>query len=226
MTDNTPSAEQQQQRSWIANAGAWTTAVREGQIASRRLGTDAAIIEACAVTPGTTVLDVGCGEGWLARALDARGAVVTGVDGSAPLIDAARALGGAQFHVADYQLLATSARHAGPFDLIVCNFALLDEVLTPLLVGLRDRLALHGRVVVQTVHPFAAAGEPGYVDGWREERFVGFGDGFESAMPWYYRTFAAWHRAFADAGLVVRRLEEPRRADGTVLSLIMQLTRG
>jgi 2-polyprenyl-3-methyl-5-hydroxy-6-metoxy-1,4-benzoquinol methylase len=220
-----PRAEQQQQ-SWIANAAAWTAAVREGQIASRRLGTDAAIVEACAVTPGMRVLDVGCGEGWLARALADRGAVVTGVDGSAPLIDAARALGGAQFQVADYQTLASSARHAGPFDVVVCNFALLDEILTPLLVGLRDRLAMHGRLVVQTVHPFTAAGEPGYVDGWREERFVGFGDGFASVMPWYYRTFASWHRAFADAGLVIRRLDEPRRTDGTVLSLIMQLTRG
>ncbi|MCC6245188.1 MAG: methyltransferase domain-containing protein [Gemmatimonadaceae bacterium] len=218
---------ERQQTSWIANASAWTTAVREGQIASRKRGTDAAIIAACVARPARRVLDVGCGEGWLARALAAQGADVVGVDASAPLIAAATAAGGATFAVVDYHTLATSHDvQPGPFDLIVCNFALLDEDVTPLLSGLRARLAEQGRLVVQTVHPFIAAGDEGYVDGWREERFAGFGEGFVAAMPWYFRTIGSWHASFAAAGLAVERVEEPRSADGHVLSLIVELRVG
>ena len=65
-------ADQRLLASWDANAAAWTTAVREQRIPSRRAGTDAAIVQACLRTIAATVLDVGCGEGWLARALTRR----------------------------------------------------------------------------------------------------------------------------------------------------------
>ncbi|HSK40392.1 MAG TPA: hypothetical protein VK943_11555, partial [Arenibaculum sp.] len=55
--------------SWTANAGLWTQAVRSGAIASRRLATDDAVVRAVAARRPRRVLDLGCGEGWLARAL-------------------------------------------------------------------------------------------------------------------------------------------------------------
>lgn len=64
-------------RSWDANAHAWTDAVRNESIESRRLVTNAAIIEAVRSCGGQRVLDLGCGEGWLARALAAHGHAVT-----------------------------------------------------------------------------------------------------------------------------------------------------
>jgi 2-polyprenyl-3-methyl-5-hydroxy-6-metoxy-1,4-benzoquinol methylase len=84
-------------RSWIANATAWREAVREQRIESRRLVTDAAVVSAVLAESPRRVLDLGCGEGWLGRALSGHGIAVTGVDGSAPLIEAARSLGGATF---------------------------------------------------------------------------------------------------------------------------------
>ena len=85
--------------SWHANAGRWTAAVRSGAIASRRAGTDSAILGAIveavarllpACIPGH-VLDLGCGEGWLTRRLRAEaGCRVTGADGSAELVRLAR----------------------------------------------------------------------------------------------------------------------------------------
>src|SRR5687768_10081670 len=114
--------------SWTTNAAAWTRAVRDGQIASRRLATDAAVVDAVAARRPRRVLDVGCGEGWLARALGERGIEATGVDASPPLIDAARALGGGTFAVLDYAEAARAPeRLGGPYDAAVCNFALLDE---------------------------------------------------------------------------------------------------
>ena len=50
-------------RSWERNAAAWTEAVRERRIASRRAGTDAAIVGAVLDASPASVIDVGCGEG-------------------------------------------------------------------------------------------------------------------------------------------------------------------
>jgi 2-polyprenyl-3-methyl-5-hydroxy-6-metoxy-1,4-benzoquinol methylase len=69
-------------RSWVANAPAWVDAVRGQRIESRCLVTDAAIVEAVLDQQPSTVLDLGCGEGWLARALASHGIEVTGVDAS------------------------------------------------------------------------------------------------------------------------------------------------
>jgi hypothetical protein len=72
--------EEQINRSWNANAKPWARAIQTGSIQSRTLVTDRAIIEAVSSMAPRRVLDVGCGEGWLARALSARGMTVTGVD--------------------------------------------------------------------------------------------------------------------------------------------------
>lgn len=213
-----------QHASWDPNAEAWTAAVRGRAIASRVRGTDAAVLAACAPHAGLRILDVGCGEGWLSRALTAAGAEVTGVDGSAALVAAAQAAspaGGTFRHVTYDALAHDPGIVAGPFDVIVCNFALLDEDLVPLLRGLARRLAPDGRLVVQTVHPFVAAGTEGYRDGWRTETFGAFGEGFRAPMPWYFRTMATWHGQLAAAGWRIARLEEPRDADGQVLSLLL-----
>jgi hypothetical protein len=62
---------------------------------------------------------------------------------------------------------------------------------------------------VQTVHPWAAAGDGAYEDGWRVETFAAFERPFPSPMPWYFRTLASWLRAFDEAGLRVAAIEEP-----------------
>ena len=154
-------------QSWQANADAWTRAVREQRIESRRLVTDAAILGAIAEGPALRVLDIGCGEGWLCRALAARGSECVGVDASAPLVDSARTEGGARFEVMDYAALIESGSSLGQFDVLVCNFALLDEYIAPLLSALRERLNPGGRLLIQTVHPWAACRDEPYADGWR-----------------------------------------------------------
>lgn len=214
--------------SWEQNAAAWTTAVREGLIASRRAGTDAAIVDACRPYATGSILDVGCGEGWLARALAAGGGAVTGIDASAPLIDAARAAGGAQYEVVGYADLASNPKLvAGPWGLIVVNFALLDEEQVPLLCALGERLAPVGRLLVQTVHPWMAVGDGAYQDGWRTETFTAFPVPFPAQMPWYFRTLARWLRDIDQAGLRLCRLQEPTHPEtGRPLSLLLELARG
>lgn len=222
---DTPAADHESRlaRSWRTNASAWTRAVREQRIASRRAGTDAAVLDAVLATGARRVLDAGCGEGWLARALAAKGRDVVGVDASAELIAAANELGGARFAVAGYADLDDRHAQLGRFDAIACNFALLGEDLQEPLRALGRRLEPEGRLVVQTVHPWTACGDAPYVDGWRVETFAGFGDEFREPMPWYFRTLASWLAAFAASGYVVERVTEPvDAASGRPLSLLLQ----
>jgi SAM-dependent methyltransferase len=210
------------ERSWTTNAAAWTTVVRDGLIPSRKAGTDAAIVEAVRALRTGPILDVGCGEGWLVRALAEHGLAATGIDISAPLIHAARALGGGTFDVVTYEQLQQQPEIvAGPWRGIVCNFALLAEPVHPLLTALRTRLAAGGRLLIQTVHPWSARGDRPYQSEWRTETFDAFGTAFPAPMPWYYRTMGDWHRALTTAGLRVLRLDEPLHPDtGAPLSAL------
>jgi 2-polyprenyl-3-methyl-5-hydroxy-6-metoxy-1,4-benzoquinol methylase len=214
--------------SWRANAEAWTAAVREGRIASRRAGTDAAVIRAVRRRAPRTVLDLGCGEGWLARTLAGAGCVVTGLDASEPLVARARELGGGDFRVASYEsLVERPDRAGGPYDVVVANFALFAEEIAPLLGALRAVLSPDGAMVLQTVHPWAAAGDGPYADGWRIETFDAFGGAFAAPMPWYFRTLSSWLDAASAAGLTVARLEEPADAvTDRPLSLLLTFVAG
>lgn len=208
--------------SWRDNAQGWTRAVRGGAIESRRIATDGAILDAVLAQSARRVLDLGCGEGWLVRALCERGVKAVGVDGSAPLVEAARAAGGGRFVVADYDaLIADPSRCGGPFDAVVANFALLDDDIVALLSALRGVLSPHGALLVQTLHPIAAG--PPYEDGWRREDFRGFGTGDWTPMPWYFRTLGSWISALGEAGYVLTALAEPvHPGTGQPLSLLME----
>lgn len=210
-------------RSWLANAEAWTHIVRSDGIESRRLGTNAAVVAAISELNPATLLDVGCGEGWLCRTFSGRGVACTGVDASPPLVASAREAGGGNYREMDYATLAGSDALPGPFDVIACNFALLGEDIVPLLAGLRRRLSPAGRLVVHTVHPWVACGDGAYADGWRSEDFAAFGAGrFRETMPWFFRTLPRWVADLGEAGLVVESLREPQDPNtGRPLSLLV-----
>ncbi|HSK42005.1 MAG TPA: class I SAM-dependent methyltransferase, partial [Arenibaculum sp.] len=163
-------------------------------------------------------------------ALGSRGLEVVGTDASAPLIEAARRAGGAEFHVASYgELAADPARAGSGYDVAVANFALLDEDMDPLLASLRRILVPGGALVVQTVHP-ASAGAP-YRDGWRTEDFAGFGNGANGEgdgagswrpMPWYFRTLGSWLDLLRRTGYGLTDLDEPVHPETQLpLSLLM-----
>ena len=92
--------------SWHKNASPWTDAVRGNQIQSRALVTNRAIIEAVMSRSPRTVLDIGCGEGWLVRSLGELGVRAIGVDVVPALIEQANAAGGGEFRVASYEQIA------------------------------------------------------------------------------------------------------------------------
>lgn len=187
----------------------WIAAVRERQIESRRLVTDRAIVEATLGRSPRSVLDLGCGEGWLARALAATGIAVIGIDAIPALIEQARRAGGGDFRVMSYEDVA-AGRLNEPVDAVVCNFALLgNESVAGLFGVIRSLLNPHGSLLIQTLHPAIACGDHPYQDGWRKGSWAGFNADFGDPAPWYFRTLESWIKLFPEHGLRLLEMREP-----------------
>ena len=210
-----PTPETTLLQSWHHNAPLWIEAVRTGTIASRLKVTDQAILLAVLGRQPEGVLDLGCGEGWLLRALAERGIKAVGVDGDATLVEAARAAGSSRVHLASYEALVEAKVDIGrDYDLICANFALLHQDIIPLLAAMNALLAPGGALVIQTLHPWTvAAGD--YQDGWREETFTGF-KGQWQPMPWYFRSLSSWLNALDMAGFQLAALQEPQHPQSPV----------
>lgn len=196
-------------RSWSANVAPWTDAVRQRKIESRNLVTDDAIVGVVTGLRPRTVLDLGCGEGWLARRLSETGAQVTGVDAIPGLIAQARSGGGGEFFTASYEELASGALDI-VVDAVVANFSLIGkEAVDNIVKAVPVFLNPGGAFIIQTLHPHVTTGELAYADGWREGSWAGFGPEFTDPAPWYFRTLATWVSLLVSSGLRVTDILEP-----------------
>ena len=192
--------EQQILDCWYQNADPWVDAIRHQEIASRVLVTHRAIESAVVATQPGSVIDVGCGEGWLVRRLSERGIAARGLDLVPALVDSAMRQGG-EFAVASYDDIARGAVDWRA-DTVSCNFALLGKASTEQLLRGVPRLMNPGAsFVVQTLHPVEACGTQVYEDGWRPGSWDGFNPRFVNAAPWYFRTLENWRALFAATGL-------------------------
>ncbi len=209
--------------SWQRNADNWTRAVRDRLIPSRTAGTDAAIVDAIVRRKPTRFLDMGCGEGWLVRAVTEKtGCTATGLDGTAALIESAQAADpNGSYRTLSYDdVIAGAPVPNAPFDVISFNYALFEEDIVPLLSATKHLLVENSVVIIQTLHPDNDPGDG--KDGWREEDFAAFETEAWAKMPWYFRTTESWEAVFAAAGLSLVGTQEPRaNAHSPPLSLLM-----
>jgi 2-polyprenyl-3-methyl-5-hydroxy-6-metoxy-1,4-benzoquinol methylase len=212
-------------RSWEDNAPAWIDTVREGGIKSRRVTTDLAITNAVRHYSPKRLLDVGCGEGWLCRALNADGIHCIGIDGSSNLIEAAQVADpNGEYHLLPYARFDRLAEEVGAvsFDLAVFNFSLLHQDIRPILEALHSVLRPTGSLLIQTVHPWPVSKTEDYVDGWRTEEFTWSEHQFPQAMPWFFRTLESWVSTLHESGFQLRGLTEPLHPESKKpLSLIV-----
>jgi SAM-dependent methyltransferase len=169
--------------------------------------------------PGRRTLDLGCGEGRVARDLAALGHDVVAVDGSPRMIAAAREAAPAlEYHVAD--AAALPLRRAS-VDLVVAFMSLQD--VDDLAAAIRECarvLAVGGRLCLAIVHPLNSAGrfagdEPGspfIVDGsYLEERRTCdelVRDGLAMTFHSEHRPLQRYVDELAAAGFVVELLRE------------------
>lgn len=207
---------------WERNAENWTRALDEGAVPGRHV-TNQALKDALVRIAPASVLDVGCGEGWLGRELRTTGVSYQGIDGSSGLVRAAREKVGPFFeHVPYENLIAGRWKPGRNFDAAVFNFSLFDEDVSRLLATTAGFLSPRGRILVQTLHPLRTL-DP-YRDGWRHEDFRSMPSPFEGEMAWFGRTLEGWYAQFSKAGLAVEDLKEPAGPEGP-LSLLLRLRR-
>lgn len=197
--------------SWTINAKRWIKTIENDEIESRRLVTNAAILENILKLKPKKVLDIGCGEGWLVSALTNQKKEVTGIDAIETLIQRAKLRGKGSFYVINYQeLIKGKALHTAPFDLISINFALFEKRETAqLLKKLPDYLTKNGKVIIQTLHPFSLDLTKPYQSGWRKDSYKGLKRNFEMPYKWYYRTLEDWIQLFKKSDLNLIALKEP-----------------
>ena len=202
--------EIQLEESWKVNSKAWTESIRREKIISRKNITNPAIIQVLLSQKPKKVLDIGCGEGWLARELKPHGIYTVGIDGSQPLIDEAKQLGGGEFYCLNYfQFSDNPAQVGDDYDVAVFNFSLLSEQIDSVLKASKQVLKKSGKIIIQTLHPISVIQSESYENGWKVENFDGMGEGYVASMPWYYRTLSSWMRELWNTGYQLIDCFEP-----------------
>ena len=175
-----------------------------------------AMLELAGDVTGRRILDAGCGSGPLFSALRDRGAIVTGIDASAGMLELARRRLGddADLRVAD--LAGPLPFPDGAFDDVIASLVLhYLEDWGPTLAELRRVLRPGGRLLVSVDHPFVItlmqhmAGEKPSYFGTRnriEEWTMG---GQTTQMSFWDRPLHAMTEAFTAAGFRISVISEP-----------------
>lgn len=171
--------------------------------------------------PGRATLDLGCGEGRVARALAAHGHRLVGVDAAIPLVRRAGADPRQPIPVAAADANALPVRD-GSVDLVIA-FMLLQDVddLVATTCEVARVLEPRGRLCFAILHPIATAGDfagPSADSAFVIERaydepfrFTELGERAGLRMRFHseHRPLGTYVDALADAGLVIERLREP-----------------
>ena len=196
-------------KSWTLNAKPWVKAIRGGLIESRVRATNKALLEAICARSPKKVLDLGCGEGWLARELTPRGVDVLGIDVVEELCESAQASGAGRYQCLNYADVSLSSINES-FDVVVANFSLLGkETVEQMLQKLPNLLGDQGALIVQTLHPETCSETEPYQDGWRMGSWDGFRGNFAVAAPWFFRTRESWESLLESSGFGQLEIIEP-----------------
>jgi len=176
---------------------------------------------------GRRILDAGCGSGPLFAALRDRGAIVTGIDKSAAMVELARRRLGDDADLQVAELGGPLPFPSDTFDDVTASLVLhYLEDWGPALGELRRVLKPGGRLIVSVDHPFAtnlwhreAGHEPDYFAtyNWVDEWTVG---GQTALLRFWARPLHAMTGAFTAAGFRISVISEPAVAPDTPRELL------
>jgi ubiquinone/menaquinone biosynthesis C-methylase UbiE len=208
---------------WNRVADDWQIQVGDDGDGNRRLNSDPVLWKFAGDVNGLTVLDAGCGTGYLSKKLRDHGARVTGIDFSERMIEIARAKHpDMDFRVDSCSELATVADEH--FDMVIANYVLMDTPDLRATMGAFNRvLKTDGVAVLIFSHPCfpqerATVSENGEEICYRWS-FPYFESRkctdppwahFTSEFIWFHRPLSDYWKAFMAAGFAVVDFEEPR----------------
>jgi SAM-dependent methyltransferase len=208
---------------WNSLAGDWRIQVGKDGDSNRQLNSDPVLWRFAGDVRGRSVLDAGCGTGYLTQQLFDRGAKVTGVDFSERMIEIARTDHPAiEFRVDSCSELRTIADAST--DLVITNYVLMD---TPDLSGTMRAICRILRPGGVAVHIFS---HPCFPAGRARTEASGAGVSYKWVFPyfephectdppwghfterfiWFHRPLSDYWKAFVAAGFSVVDFEEPR----------------
>lgn len=174
----------------------------------------AAVVALLPDLAGRQALDAGCGTGRYLRVLSGRGATVTGVDLSAPMLASARTSANRLVRANLCELPLASCS----MDVIVCGLALGD--VEDLALAIREMarvLRPGGRLIYSVVHP------DGATQGW-SRTFEANGRPFAVAGFWHSEP--EHRQACGRGGLTITAWEEPHLGDPRhPVALVVEATR-
>jgi ubiquinone/menaquinone biosynthesis C-methylase UbiE len=180
-----------------------------------------AMLELAGDVTGRRILDAGCGSGPLFATLRDRGAIVTGIDSSAGMVELARRRLGADADLRVADLAGPLLFPDGTFDDVIASLVLhYLEDWGPTLAELRRVLTPGGRLIVSVEHPFVifhmhqlAGDKINYFEtrNRTEEWTMG---GQTAQLSFWDRPLHAMTDAFARAGFRISVISEPPPAPG------------
>lgn len=208
---------------WNRVADDWYTQVGDDGDRNRILNSDPVLWEFAGDVSGLTILDAGCGTGYLSQKLSGRGARVIGVDFSEKMIEIARAKSPAlDFRVDSCTSLSTIPDSS--IDLVISNYVMMDTPdLNESIHAFYRVLRANGIAIVIFSHPcFPADYATDTPDGkgvhyrwdfpyFTQQKLVAPPWGhFTSEFIWFHRPLSDYWKAFRNAGFEVLDFEEPR----------------
>lgn len=182
-----------------------------------------AMVDLAGDIDGHRVLDAGCGSGPLSAALRANGAVMTGFDSSAAMVDLARKRLGDDADLGVADLGGPLPFDDDVFDDVVASLVLhyLQDWVAPL-QELRRVLKPGGRLVLSVPHPsvyLVNYGGATYFDVTQySEEFIF--DDQTATLTYWHRPLHAMTDAFTEAGFRIATVSEPPFAADTPPDLL------
>jgi ubiquinone/menaquinone biosynthesis C-methylase UbiE len=212
---------------WDDRAAQWDIQVGEDGDSNRILNSDPVLWNFAGDVAGLSVLDAGCGTGYLTRQLCLKGASVTGVDFSPQMLEIAQFRASQKNLDIDFHLDSCTELKSLPdeqFDMIISNYVLMDLFdLEGAMRAFNRVLKLGGVAIVVFSHPCFPQGYSTTVneDGtvcysWAFSYFERMQRNdlpwkhFTTPFIWFHRPLSDYWKAFKSAGFCVDDFEEPR----------------
>ena len=178
-------------------------------------------------TSGISILDAGCGEGYLSRLLANKGAIVTAVDYSEKMLKIATTKTPSDLNIKYYQGNCENLDFLkdNSLDMIVSNMVIQDLENYEATFGEMYRLLREGGYYIFSIlHPCFVTPKSGWVKNtngqklyWKVDNY--FYEGvYEQTFPvdaenkvvFYHRTLSSYFQAIQKAGFILETLIEPK----------------